>query len=117
MTGAALVVRLADRHMLHLLAEHSSLVREIRLPRPAALLPPDGPTRRPPQVRESYSTRQLHRVVGSTLALATERQISQYLPNISPSLPRTRDGAPLARVLRLGPLLALHLLLPSLLLG
>ena len=37
MTGAALVVRLADRHMLHLLAEHSSLVREIRLPRPAAL--------------------------------------------------------------------------------
>ena len=38
MTGAALVVRLADRHMLHLLAEHSSRVREIFLfPRPAAL--------------------------------------------------------------------------------
>ena len=33
-----MVVRLADRHMLHLLAEHSSRVREIFLfPRPAAL--------------------------------------------------------------------------------
>mmetsp|Transcript_10180 Transcript_10180/g.33508 ORF Transcript_10180/g.33508 Transcript_10180/m.33508 type:complete len:113 (-) Transcript_10180:41-379(-) len=47
-------MRLADRHMLHLLAEHSSLVRE------------------------SYSTRQLHRVVGSTLALATERLSAEY---------------------------------------